>query len=71
MRCLTYSLKQLWQHGGYLIIRKSRVGWWPHFLWHPGPLCEDCNCSSVVPDRYRKLIIPPLWFKGKVKKGDQ
>jgi len=52
--------------GGYLIIRKSDHGWWPHFLWSNDlysfwayvPLKRLVKCD--------KWKIPPVIFKGRV-----
>jgi hypothetical protein len=48
----------------YMILSKSNV----HY--HKGPLCLDCECQSVVPDYPIPRRIPPLWFRGKLKRGD-
>jgi hypothetical protein len=67
--CLIYALKQYLNHGGYIIIRRSRVGWWPHFMWSPN--LKDAEIEHFVPIQYRHdLKKPPFIFKGYIKKND-
>src|SRR5690242_2158745 len=41
--CLIFAIR-LWLVGGvYLIVRKSRAGWFPHFLW-----CADLANTKVL-----------------------
>jgi hypothetical protein len=60
--CLVFALCRWFHRGGYLIIRKSRYGWFPHFLWSP-----DLNTfHSFKPINPRERIIPPLIFRGAI-----
>ena len=53
----------MFKNGGYLIIRKSKVGWWPHFLWS-----QDLKeFRHYVPLEYKEnKPVPPLIFDGYV-----
>lgn len=77
--CLLFALYMFYYHGGYLVIRRTRLNklrWlvWFHVLWLP----EYCNytntpCTNLLsfsPDQEIKKSLPPMIFKGSVKKGD-
>lgn len=65
--CLFYALWKWWKEGGYFITRKSRHGWWPHFLHqHKGG-----QVTHYVPLYPRKRLIPPPLFRGAVVIGDE
>lgn len=75
--CLPWSLKRWYKRGGYLVIRRTRLGkikWWPHFLWLPpncpktGKPCEYLESFSPVKKKVR--LFPPIIFEGYIKKGD-
>ena len=70
--CFIYALRRFINEGGYLIIRRSRLTkfWSPHFLWKKH-LCEKCDVESYTPVEAKHRWFPPLFFKGKIKKGDQ
>ena len=65
--CLFWALARWARCGGYLLVRKSRWGPFPHFLWSPDapPAVE-----SFVPLMPRRRLVPPLLFKGTVRTGD-
>ncbi len=64
--CLFYAVKQLYSNkGGYLIIRKSHYGWWPHFLYSKD-LEEFEEYTPIKPNHH--LWFPPPLFKGYVRK---
>jgi hypothetical protein len=65
--CFLWACRKWRKHGGYLVIRKSRYGWWWHFLWMPADRSE---IESYVPDNPKHKTLPPPVFKGSVKKGD-
>jgi hypothetical protein len=65
--CLVYALRKWFRHGGYLIIRKSRWGWFPHFLWSPAAPPE---AEQYIPVNPKRRLLPPLIFRGHVKRGD-
>ena len=67
--CLIFALVKFFKHGGYFIIRKSRVGFWPHFIWSSD--LRDAKIEHFVPERYKEGLISPPWlFKGIIKKND-
>jgi len=53
-----------WSEGGYVVIRHSDWGWWPHFLWSPDLQTFE-QFVPVVPNHKKR--IPPLWFRGYIK----
>jgi hypothetical protein len=69
--CLLFALFQWWHYGGYVIVRKSKIGWWPHFMWASS--IESLEAIEYVPyekvefaDKYH---LPPIVFKGYVRKA--
>lgn len=58
--CLFFVLAKLWRRGGYLIIRKSHFGWWPHFIWSP----DLVEFQEFTPPVHYPVILPPILFKG-------
>ena len=40
--CLIFGLWCWITRGGYLILRRSHHGWWPHILW-----CADLGTAAV------------------------
>lgn len=67
--CLLYALRQWRARGGYLIVRRSRWGWWPHFLWAPD--LGDLPVEHFAPVTPRTdLRFPPLIFNGTVRTRD-
>lgn len=64
--CLIYALRKWAKEGGYLLVRKSHFGWWPHFL-------HKDNAGVVThfsPDNPRRHALPPLLFRGEMKEGE-
>lgn len=66
--CLCWALRQWRKHGGYLVIRRSRYGWFPHFLWLSA---DRQTLQSFVPDNPKHKKLPPPVFRGNVKSGDE
>ena len=67
--CLVFALKRWFSDSGYLVVRKSNFGWWPHFLWTP-----DINSSYVehyAPISGQKKLMPPPLFEGNVQTTDK
>lgn len=60
--CLAFVLAQLLRKGGYLVIRRSHYGPFPHFLWSQ----DLITFQEFVPVDPRRRIIPPLAFVGMV-----
>ena len=69
--CLIFAIRLWLTGGGYLVVRKSRAGWFPHFLW-----CADLADARVLHFAPRKIApwwyrpIHMLWFRGVVKRDD-
>lgn len=61
--CLCYALSKWFHEGGYIVVRKSKFGWWPHFLWS-----KDLRTfEQFGPPSPRSRILPPPIFRGRVK----
>jgi len=50
---------------GYLVVRLSRFGKFPHFLY-----LEGGKLYSYVPHNPRHKVLPPPLFQGRSKFGD-
>lgn len=64
--CLLFVLGRWWGRGGYIIIRRSRWGPFPHFLWSP----DLSRFESFVPANPQHRLCPPCMFVGYIKEGD-
>ncbi|MDT8284912.1 MAG: hypothetical protein RQ767_05250 [Thermovirgaceae bacterium] len=74
MRCLIYAVQRYRESKGYIGFRRTRILKlpFPHFTHFPEE-CKHCDkMTSFVPDASHTphKWLPPLWFKGFVKKGD-
>jgi len=68
--CLFFAIKKIVKHGGYLIIRKSRDGWFPHFIWASD--LNDARIEHWQPvDPKIKSPLDYVWFKGYVKLSEE
>lgn len=65
--CLVFALAKWFRHGGYLIVRRSRYGWFPHFLWARD--LGELEVEQFVPLDPRRRLLPPLVFRGWSKRG--
>jgi len=67
--CLFYAFRKYFRAGGYLLVRKSRFGWWPHFLH----MDNNGNITQWQPDGKLRWWKPweILIYKGYIKKGDE
>jgi len=54
-----------WNHGGYVISRKSKFGWWNHYLYSLD-LKEFYHYAPPKRLKFTMLGIPPPIFKGDV-----
>jgi hypothetical protein len=63
--CLIWALGQWKRHGGYLIMRRSHWGPFPHFLWS----ADLRELQAFEPVGPRRRLLPPIWFLGRVIKG--
>jgi hypothetical protein len=62
--CLFFAVGRWWNCGGYIIIRKSKLGWFPHFLWSPDlQLFESYSPIGGGVARW----LPPILFRGYIK----
>jgi hypothetical protein len=64
VNCLTYALRKLAAEGGYLVIRRSRYGWFPHVIWSR----DLVTFEDFRPVRPKRRKVPPLWFRGRVRR---
>lgn len=69
--CLFFAIKQWWSHGGYFIIRRSRIGPWFHFLWAKD-LSGLTSLEHYVPieNKLKVEAASKLFFKGYIKTED-
>lgn len=58
--CLIFSIQRLCDDG-YIIIRKSRVGWWPHFMYAKS--VDGIEVENFVPQAQIKWEELPWWKK--------
>jgi hypothetical protein len=61
--CLIYALTQWCRYGGYVAMRTSHWGWFPHFLWSP----DLVKWWAYVPLKPARHWCPPLLFRGQVE----
>lgn len=61
--CLIWALRQWFKKGGYLIIRRSYFGWWPHFLWS----ADLVTFWEFNPAKKENQRSPPILFRGQVR----
>src|SRR5579884_2461706 len=61
--CVAYAMARYRACGGYIVLRKSRVGWWPH-AYH---LIDLNRITEYVPAAHKEgLASPPRVFQGTV-----
>lgn len=65
--CLTYALRmaRYGRAGDHIVIRKSRLAWFPHFSVLFELENGDIVRKEYVPIEPVKRWIPPLFFKGR------
>lgn len=76
--CLIFAIQRLCDDG-YLIVRKSRYGWWPHFIYAKS--IDGVEVENFVPFKHIDWKSLPWWqrvipvhivlFKGKVINNDR
>lgn len=69
--CIIFALTKWFREGGYIIVRKSRYGWWPHMFW-----CADLENIKLIdysPPTKRAGLLPPPLFRGvqTQRRGDK
>lgn len=71
--CLLVAISLWWRRGGYLVIRKSRSTWVPHFMWARSiEGIEIVEFKPVKPLRNRVARLLPLHvivFRGRLRRG--
>jgi len=70
--CLIFAVNKWFKHGGYLVMRRSKHGFFPHFLW-----CSDLKNAEIehfVPinpkHSFVKILFHKILFEGMIKKDD-
>jgi hypothetical protein len=62
--CLIFAFSQWWKRGGYLVVRLSHWGWWPHIIYSK----DLKNFEEFHPCRKKQHhLFPPLIFSGYVR----
>lgn len=61
--CLLFALGRWATRGGYLVVRKSRHGWWPHVIWSQDLKTFE-HFGPPVPRQ--NMLFPPPVFLGLV-----
>lgn len=71
--CFFFALSKWFKNGGYLAIRKSHLGNFPHFLWIKDLKNADLEHYTPIepPDKQKERFIDKFLFKGKVSKSDE
>lgn len=69
--CFFYALTKWRKFGGYLVIRRSHHGWWPHFIW-----CKDLKDAQIehyAPKREGREnpYIKKFFFDGEIRTKDK
>lgn len=59
-----FAVRQWQHHGGFVVLTRSRYGWWWHAQW-----TDDFHYFlEFVPDHKRRARrVPPIWFRGYVR----
>lgn len=67
--CVIFALAKWFRHGGYIIARKSRYGWWPHVMW--AATLDGVEVQHYLPDDPKHgMWIPPPVFRGRIVVGE-
>jgi hypothetical protein len=69
--CLFFGLWRWMTRGGYLILRRSHHGWWPHVLWCQN--LRDAEIEHYVPLKYSTHFAAShkFLFRGYVSRVDE
>ena len=73
--CLFWSWRLYWRRRrkgreGYLLIRRSRSGAFPHFLYAEFRRCGSLRVVSFKPLAPKEKKLPPPLFRGSSRWGD-
>lgn len=73
--CLVFALWRWMTRGGYLVVRRSRFLWVPHFLWVPPGGLEQAKVEHFVPIKPSSGRPWAVWravmFRGRVRYCDR
>jgi hypothetical protein len=62
--CIIFALRRWFKYGGYVVLRKSNFGWWPHMIWTK----DFATFEEFAPRIHNaNMAFPPLLFKGVAK----
>lgn len=65
--CVFFALRRWFTKGGYLVIRRSRLGPYPHLLWTP-------ELGSAPVEQFKPIEPRGWWFlvfRGRIVRGDE
>lgn len=68
--CFFFAIWKWFRHGGYLVLRVSKIGPWIHFIW-----CKDLKDAEIehyvpIHDSLKVESVSKIFFKGEVRKKD-
>lgn len=69
--CIIFSYSKWIENGGYIIMRKSHWGWWPHFIW--AKHIDGLYLEHLVPIEDKSpgfFGLEIFLFKGKIENKD-
>jgi len=76
--CLVFALHRWWTDGGYLILRRSHYGWWPHVLWTRSLSEAPLSYVPAKPIPWQRLpwilrVLPlhTVIYRGTIVEGDR
>lgn len=67
--CIIETLKRFFKEGGYVAIRRSRLGVFPHMIWIKD--LKNAEIEHFVPTNAVYKLIPPPVFKGFIARTDK
>lgn len=65
--CIIFALQRWFSLGGYIVLRKSNYGWWPHMIWTK----DLATFEEFTPPVHQARAFPPLVFNGIVKRTNR
>lgn len=68
--CLLFVIEKWRKYDGYVAIRKSKYGWWPHFIWIKKLNNAEIEHFVPIERKLHKKYIDKILFKGEVKTND-
>lgn len=66
--CLIWAIAAWRRFGGYILVRRSHWGPFPHFLWVDKRRRHVISYKPLNPELSRWR---PIWFYGAVRWGDE